>query len=64
MLCSAVSRGGGSSRSLDKGGGVSLPKNLFLVWSKNKGGPGPPLDPHCYYKIPQACKHLHHVKVV
>ena len=48
MLCSAVSReggGGGSSRPLDKGGGVSLPKNLFLVWSKIRGGPGLPWIP-------------------
>ena len=34
-------RGGGSSRPLDKIVARS-PKKMFSVWSKNKGGPGPP----------------------
>ena len=49
-------RGGGigrSSRPLDKGGGAVFQKFFFgpsgLIWSKNKGGPGPlPCIRHCF----------------
>ena len=48
-------RWGRSSRPLDKRGGGAVSKNLFSVWSKIKGGPGPqappPDPPLLYYTI-------------